>query len=513
MSIKDQINALDRFRGGQINCIFATQVAEEGIDVPDCDLIIRFDLYDSAIQYIQSKGRARQINSTYITMFENGNVNHIRKWKQATRDVSTLRRFCANLPSDRKVDMADESRLESEAKAQIAYEIPGTNARLTFHSSRQVLAKFASSVCNTADAHPEYVVIPTSSGKFIATAILPNASPLKTFPGTPQRSKLLARGSAAYRACIQLYTLKYLDGKLQSTLTKLLPKMRNARLAISANKRSEYNMIIKPIIRHNPATPQSQLFASVLWIAGMGPTGRPYRPLCLLTRYMLPKIEPIKLHIGDGIQSVVEPRQCTKPRLVSQSELGLLAKFTLSIFRDVFSKDYECHPGSFPYLLGPCLPETSKSDLQKGTHDPIDWDLLHYMGGTEAEAPRELENQFVIDPWDGSRKFITGKINKNYRAHDPVPKDVPIPKSRSYLRVEQNIAEYSNSLTLPSRQRMNWDPEQPVFDAELLPLRRNLLCEPVNGESNSCSSCVIILEPLVVSKVSKNTTHPASNCS
>lgn len=79
MSIKDQIESLNRFRYGEINCIFATQVAEEGIDIPECDLIIRFDLYDSAIQYIQSKGRARQTNSVYVNMVERDNIQHRRK--------------------------------------------------------------------------------------------------------------------------------------------------------------------------------------------------------------------------------------------------------------------------------------------------------------------------------------------------------------------------------------------------------------------------------------------------
>lgn len=60
----------------------ATSIAEEGLDIPDCNLIIRsailsniaetrelklsdnrFDLYDTLIQYIQSRGRARHTNS------------------------------------------------------------------------------------------------------------------------------------------------------------------------------------------------------------------------------------------------------------------------------------------------------------------------------------------------------------------------------------------------------------------------------------------------------------------
>lgn len=47
MFFRDQVLTLQRFRRDETNCLFTTQVAE-GIDIPECDLIIRFDLYDSA---------------------------------------------------------------------------------------------------------------------------------------------------------------------------------------------------------------------------------------------------------------------------------------------------------------------------------------------------------------------------------------------------------------------------------------------------------------------------------
>lgn len=50
------------------NCFqFATSVAEEGLDIPDCNLVVRFDLYHTLIQYVQSRGRARHSDSTVRT--------------------------------------------------------------------------------------------------------------------------------------------------------------------------------------------------------------------------------------------------------------------------------------------------------------------------------------------------------------------------------------------------------------------------------------------------------------
>ena len=73
VSFREHVLTMMKFRKGEINCIFATSVAEEGLDVPDCNLIIRFDLYATLIQYIQSRGRARHAKSSYVHMLEYGN--------------------------------------------------------------------------------------------------------------------------------------------------------------------------------------------------------------------------------------------------------------------------------------------------------------------------------------------------------------------------------------------------------------------------------------------------------
>ncbi|RYP40530.1 hypothetical protein DL767_001659 [Monosporascus sp. MG133] len=44
MSLRDQVVTMSRFRQGQLNCLFATSIAEEGLDIPDCNIVIRFDL-------------------------------------------------------------------------------------------------------------------------------------------------------------------------------------------------------------------------------------------------------------------------------------------------------------------------------------------------------------------------------------------------------------------------------------------------------------------------------------
>lgn len=73
MSIQGQDDIMTKFRNGQINLLFATQVAEEGLDIQSCILVIRFDMFANLAAYIQSRGRARHKNSVFVVLSKKNN--------------------------------------------------------------------------------------------------------------------------------------------------------------------------------------------------------------------------------------------------------------------------------------------------------------------------------------------------------------------------------------------------------------------------------------------------------
>jgi endoribonuclease Dicer len=68
MKFQQQQKVLARFAKGELNLLVATQVAEEGIDVNPCNVVIRYDLGDTLINYIQSRGRGRSSNAQFIIL-------------------------------------------------------------------------------------------------------------------------------------------------------------------------------------------------------------------------------------------------------------------------------------------------------------------------------------------------------------------------------------------------------------------------------------------------------------
>ncbi len=57
LSQKQQVALLDAFRRGEVNCLVATSVAEEGLDIPATDLVVFYEPVPDVIRTIQRRGR------------------------------------------------------------------------------------------------------------------------------------------------------------------------------------------------------------------------------------------------------------------------------------------------------------------------------------------------------------------------------------------------------------------------------------------------------------------------
>uniref|UniRef100_A0A8D2LD73 RNA helicase n=1 Tax=Varanus komodoensis TaxID=61221 RepID=A0A8D2LD73_VARKO len=68
MTQPEQQQVIHHFRKGTLNLLFSTSVAEEGLDIPECNIVVRYGLLTNEIAMMQARGRARAQNSIYSVL-------------------------------------------------------------------------------------------------------------------------------------------------------------------------------------------------------------------------------------------------------------------------------------------------------------------------------------------------------------------------------------------------------------------------------------------------------------
>jgi endoribonuclease Dicer len=144
VTARQQILTMSYFRKGDINCLFSTSVLEEGIDVPDCNIVIRFDLCKTVIKYIQSKGRARHRNSKFVNMVETDNFEHRARVHDAQLGERRLRQWVDHLDPERKLSGNDDLVLQKNVGRFFLH--PRSDARLSYWNALTVLSLFTTTL-------------------------------------------------------------------------------------------------------------------------------------------------------------------------------------------------------------------------------------------------------------------------------------------------------------------------------------------------------------------------------
>ncbi|KAI9770580.1 MAG: Dicer-like protein 1 [Geoglossum simile] len=502
VSFRQQVVTLINFRKGLLNCLFATSVAEEGLDIPDCNLVVRFDLYETLIQYIQSRGRARHTNSRYVHMIERGNRVHIQNLRDVRASEGKMRQFCESLPTDRLLQGNDYDPGDLSDLMQISLTDLDTGAKLTYGSSLAILSHFVSCLPHSPENTPQPTYVVSGHGRqFVCEVILPENSPVLRAVGRVSAKKSIAKRSAAFEACSLLKKGSYLDANLLPIYHKQLPAMRNAQLALNLKTTNSYDFRIKPSLwAASVGSLPTDLFLTTLELAEPEGLGRAYRPLGMLTRVRLPNFPRFPIFF-EGSQSEVICTSAVQSIRVTGGSLRVLTVSTLRIFHAIFNKVYEHDVENTPYWLVPIKPDIAISSEDPDPGGLIQWDVLKLVADSEEllwdkdTDASFFSDRFLIDPWDGSRRFFTTGVAPELKPLDPVP-----PNTASGKHMD-NILEYSISLWKKARAKRQFAIDQPVIEAHRVLQRRNWLDEITEKEKASITRCYVCPDPLKISTI------------
>eukprot|EP00760_Papus_ankaliazontas_P002009 PhM_4_TR10788/c0_g1_i1/m.101470/K14777/DDX47, RRP3; ATP-dependent RNA helicase DDX47/RRP3 len=82
---EDRVAALDQFRSGEVQVLVCTDVAQRGIDVPDVDVVVNYQLPNTPTDYIHRVGRTARIGRTgkAVTMVTQFDIDQYLKIEEA----------------------------------------------------------------------------------------------------------------------------------------------------------------------------------------------------------------------------------------------------------------------------------------------------------------------------------------------------------------------------------------------------------------------------------------------
>jgi Fanconi anemia group M protein len=97
LSQDEQAEILRNFRDGETNALVATCVAEEGLDIPNVDLVVFYEPIPSEIRYIQRKGRTGRKTAGKAIILAANNTFDIAYLYASRRRVERMRNIASTL--------------------------------------------------------------------------------------------------------------------------------------------------------------------------------------------------------------------------------------------------------------------------------------------------------------------------------------------------------------------------------------------------------------------------------
>lgn len=112
LSQKQQLEVLKKFKSGEINILVATSVAEEGLDIDECDLVIFFDIVPSEIRAIQRRGRTGRKKEGSIIMLKSAGTKEDTFYFIEKRREQQMKKILMEIKSSKRKTQDEKIKID-----------------------------------------------------------------------------------------------------------------------------------------------------------------------------------------------------------------------------------------------------------------------------------------------------------------------------------------------------------------------------------------------------------------
>ncbi|XP_077476577.1 endoribonuclease Dicer isoform X2 [Stigmatopora argus] len=217
VEFRKQEEVLRKFRAHETNLLIATSIVEEGVDIPKCNLVVRFDLPTEYRSYVQSKGRARAPVSNYVMLADS------EKTKCFENDLTTykaiekiLRNKCSR---SAELDEFEIEHVCDDDNILPPYVLRSDDGgpRVTINTAIGHINRYCARLPSDPFTHlaPKCKTREMQDGTFQSTLYLPINSPLRVpVKGPKMNCTRLAEKAVALLCCEKLHQIGELDDHL-----------------------------------------------------------------------------------------------------------------------------------------------------------------------------------------------------------------------------------------------------------------------------------------------------------
>ncbi|XP_048515053.1 endoribonuclease Dcr-1 isoform X2 [Athalia rosae] len=450
---RKQEEVLKSFRIHECNLLIATSILEEGIDIPKCNFIMRYDFPKSYQSYVQCKSRARANDALHV-LFVNRNVSDecVTQLARYHYIEKILLLKCVN-----KEPMEEEEFYADKCGDLLPHykplDIDGAPS-VSFNSAISLVNRYCAKLPSDTFTRltPEWTIEPITVDNqpmFVCSIRLPINSPVKyTLTSYPMPNRAMARRLAALQLCIELHRANEIDdyllpigkenfkAKPEDAEVPALPDettadFSEARPGTTKRRQYYYKKIAEALTDCRPVTMKQSFLYHISMVLTcplpeeQNTRGRRIYPpedsaigFGILTLKEIPKLCPFPIYTRSG-EVHVKLKLSKQMVILDPAQIERVAAFLNYTFTNVLRLQkylmlFDPNASEHSYFIVPVKTVTTDDGPDISVH----WEFLECIyenkNTVPNEVPEEVRKQFQFD----ASKYHDAVIMPWYRNQD-----------------------------------------------------------------------------------------------